>query len=67
MMRQKGQNVPLRDADKPLRQPARERSWQGNDAQARSAGFGRSVALIFAMSSHTKWSRPKFAVYTASL
>ena len=45
MSRQKPKKAEDRPPESPARPPARLKSWQGEEAQARSAGPGRSAAV----------------------
>ena len=63
--RQNSQKVPLRSALMPRCQPARDKSWHGNDAQAMSAPVGTASASIFPTSPKTNSSAPKLASYAS--
>ena len=63
---QNGQNVPLRAPLSPAPRPARERSWQWNDAQTRSGRPGSRAGESRATSSTTYGaSSPKLRRYAA--
>src|SRR5208282_844638 len=62
--RQNGRKVPLRSPFKPAPLPARERSWQGNDAQTRSGTPGKSlVASLPTSATFNSGEGPKKARY----
>jgi hypothetical protein len=61
-----GQNEPERPASRPPRSPAIDRSWHGNDAQARSATPERSAAVSEATSPTIRWVAPQLAAYDAA-
>ena len=58
---QYGQNVPDRSPRRPAPPPARERSWQGKEAQAKSAVPGTSSARILLTSPIRSESSRQFA------
>ena len=55
---QNGQNVPDRSPFNPAPPPASERSWQGNDAQARSTAPGKSLVVSVWTSAVLRFRRP---------